>query len=139
MRICILMLGVYRVTDLTCALLLQFGWFKPVVGAVVANTVLFVGGSLSSSVFVKSVLYKTSWNSFANNADCFSGFIFSSSLSSQVQVKFFTQFPAEFRISLKTNQMLKKTKMCKNFASRDKKPTTVPVITSHTRLLLERS
>lgn len=68
--------------------------------AVVVTVVLFVGGSLSSLSFVKIVLYNLSWNSFANNAACFSGLTSFLSLS-QSQVMFTLQLPVEY----KTNEV----------------------------------
>ena len=63
---------------------------------VVSTVVLFVGVSLSSLSFVKTVLYNWSWNSIANNAAFFSGLTSVLSLSHS-QVMFTLQLPAEYK------------------------------------------
>lgn len=66
-------------------------------GVVVAATVVLVvvASSLSSLSFVKIVWYNLSWNSFANNAACFSGL--TSGLTSQSQVLFTLQLPEKYK------------------------------------------
>ena len=84
----------------TCASLLQF------VGVIVDKSMeLLVGDSFSSFSFVKIVLHKLSWNSFAKIAACFSGLVSSSVSVSQLQVMFLEQFPKKKQIHKQNSEM----------------------------------
>ena len=63
-----------------------------VVAVVLGAVVVLSSSSLS---FVKIVWYNLSWNSFANNAACFSGL--TSGLTSQSQVMFTLQLPKKYK------------------------------------------